>query len=331
MRPSVLGLLAAIPLGACIEDRLSVEIWTQIHADGSCTRRIEYRLERLDGENAGSSLPIPAAEDALRLLHRFPEGEAWAMTRESRGHARVVIAEAVSLPSPNDASGDYWRVRAPKAQPARNHVSFAFDEDREARCYDYSETLLDPASPVEAARSLAQALAKRDDDFALGWARALPAWGASRGELRRAFRERLAQPFLRDVAALASRPVHGPRERRELEGLFDRFSGLQADLLQALVASRPGVDAADLGEILDGIIAEFGDSIEKRNLEAGLPAPLELSAGRERIHFRATLVMPGPIVRANACVQGDTASWEFEQDDLYGRGFEMRAKAVSSR
>jgi len=32
------------PVG-CIEDRLSVDLFTQIHADGTCTRRVTYRLE----------------------------------------------------------------------------------------------------------------------------------------------------------------------------------------------------------------------------------------------------------------------------------------------
>jgi len=331
VRPHVLGLLAALPLSACIEDRLSVEIWTQLHSDGSCTRRIEYRLERVDGEKTDVPLPIPPSEDSLRLLHRFPGGEAWTITRESRADTRIVIAEAVSLPSPNDADGDYWRVRAPNAQPARNHVSFAFDQHGEALRYDYSETLLDPASPTEALRALAQALAKREDEFAERWARALPSWDGSRGELRRCFRERLAQPFLREVSALARRPVHGPRERRDLETLLDRFSELQADLLQALAAGSPGAAAGELREALDDVIEAIGDSIQKQSLNAGLPTPLDLSDRRTRIHFRATLVMPGPIVRANTCVQGDTATWEFEQDDLYGRGFEMWASSLTSR
>ena len=52
-------VLAASSL-ACIEDRMAVEIWTQIHADGSCSRRIEYRLERAD-DGRDSPLEIPDA------------------------------------------------------------------------------------------------------------------------------------------------------------------------------------------------------------------------------------------------------------------------------
>jgi hypothetical protein len=46
------------------------------------------------------------------------------------------------------------------------------------------------------------------------------------------------------------------------------------------------------------------------------------------VHFRATLLMPVPILRANACVTGDTAVWEFDEEDLFGRGFEMKAFAA---
>ena len=42
-----------------------------------------------------------------------------------------------------------------------------------------------------------------------------------------------------------------------------------------------------------------------------------------------TLLESLPIVSANACVSGDTAVWEFDQDDLYGRGFEMKASAAA--
>ena len=37
--------------------------------------------------------------------------------------------------------------------------------------------------------------------------------------------------------------------------------------------------------------------------------------------------MPVPVLRANACIAGDTVVWEFEEEDLYGRGFEMKALA----
>ena len=59
-----------------------------------------------------------------------------------------------------------------------------------------------------------------------------------------------------------------------------------------------------------------------------MPRMTGFEACRElKLRFRATLVMPVPIVSANACMSGDTAVWEFDQDDLYGRGFEMWARA----
>lgn len=331
-----LGLLLLVCSSpACIEDRLSVEIWTQIHADGSCARRIEYRLERVDTGKEDAPLEIPAAEDPFRPLHRFPSGDAWSVARDRRGLALQVTAEAGSLPSPNDLDGDYWRVRAPRGQAARNHVSFAISQEGDVAQYDFAETFLDPASPTESVRTLAQALVQREDEFAERWLRAAPESGVGRAELKRAFRERLAQPFAREVGALTSRPVHGPRERQDLEALFDRLGLLEAELLAAVHAAAPGADPDELRETADVVLNEMSGPIWKQIHEAGLPAPFglaeETAARATRIRFRATLVMPGPIVRANACVQGDTATWEFEQDDLYGRGFEMWARAVASR
>jgi hypothetical protein len=40
----------------CIENRLSVDVLTQFHADGTCTRRVEYRLERVDTEKEEEDL-----------------------------------------------------------------------------------------------------------------------------------------------------------------------------------------------------------------------------------------------------------------------------------
>jgi hypothetical protein len=37
--------------------------------------------------------------------------------------------------------------------------------------------------------------------------------------------------------------------------------------------------------------------------------------------------MPAPILRANTCFQGDVATWDFDSEDMYGRGFEMSAVA----
>jgi hypothetical protein len=75
------------------------------------------------------------------------------------------------------------------------------------------------------------------------------------------------------------------------------------------------------------IETRVGDTLIENLEAAGLP--LVLGQGELKLHFRATLVMPVPIVSANACVSGDTATWEFDQDDLYGRGFEMKASAIA--
>ena len=103
----------------------------------------------------------------------------------------------------------------------------------------------------------------------------------------------------------------------------------------AVQAAAPGADPDELRGTADAVLDEMSGPILKQIREAGLPAPFgladETAERTTRIRFRATLLMPGPIVRANTCVQGDTATWEFDQDDLYGRGFEMWARAASDR
>jgi hypothetical protein len=109
----------------------------------------------------------------------------------------------------------------------------------------------------------------------------------------------------------------------------------QAELLAALHASAPEADPDELRATADVVLEEMSGPIWKQIRDAGLPAPFGLadeSPGRAtRIRFRATLLMPGPIVRSNACADGESVSWEFEQDDLYGRGFEMWARAEVPR
>lgn len=322
MRTGTLVLLA-LPLTACIEERLDVELLTEVRTDGSCIRRVAYRFERADSETKDTLLPFQ--EDPL-LKHRFPSGEAWTVTRERDGEARAVIAESSSLASPNEIDGDYWRVRGPKAKPVRNYVSFAASEGSSAT-YDYSETFLDPASPVDALRALSQALLKSENEFATRWSRAISDRGPSRSDLRRAYRERLAAPFARDVAALAGRPVFGPRERRDLEALLERLDALDEDLVQVLADATAEIDAGVLRQTTQLVFDEMAETLAGE-IDALAELPTSVDGG---IRFRATLVMPGPIVRANACVVGDTATWEFDATDLYGRGFEMRARAVVSR
>jgi hypothetical protein len=120
----------ALPLAGCIETQLTVELFTQIHADGTCTRRIEYRLERVDPDKGNQRVAIRPEDDILRH-HRFPSGDPWLLREETETGLRVVVLEGV-LPTPARVDGDYFRARSPRAQSARNYVS-AFALPRHAR------------------------------------------------------------------------------------------------------------------------------------------------------------------------------------------------------
>jgi hypothetical protein len=319
-------MLLAVQLFAshCIENRLSVEMYTQVHGDGTCTRRLEYRLERVDTEKGDARVAIPAHEDVLVVQHRFPSGDPWRMRDESETGLHVIVLEAL-LPSPLAADGDYSRARTPRAQPARNFVSAFADPD--GGVYEYQEVLRDPSSPLAAARALSRTAVKRDEEFARAFAAALEAERAAprESDVRRAYREIFAEPFAREVAALAERPLYGPREKRELEALFDGLDRKQKDLAARLSSLTPGKPLEDVEAATDKSVSSLGDDLLGQLEAAGLPfaAPEGLQGAR----FHATLVMPAPILRANACVAGDTASWEFEEEDLFGRGFEMTAVA----
>jgi hypothetical protein len=214
----------------CIENRLSVELFTQIHADGSCTRRVEYRLERVDTDKGDVRVPIPPAEDPLRNQHRFPSGEPWQVREDERGRP---VHSPLATSSP------------PSSTPSTVSTSTR-------RCY-------------------------------------------------------------------------GPREKRELEALYDRLDDRQKDLAARLCALAPGTPPEEIEAAADASFKSLADGLLAQLDEAGLP--LVTPEGADSLRFRATLVMPAPIVRANTCVAGDTATWEFEEADLFGRGFEMKALA----
>ena len=309
---------------ACIENRVSVELFTQIHGDGTCTRRVEYRLERVDTNKGDLRVEIRPEDDPLRKWHRFPAGEPWQVREEAETGLHVIVLEAL-LPSPTAADGDFFRARAPRAQPARNVVS-AF-VDAEHGVYEYQEVLRDPSSPLAAARALSRAALKRDGEFADGFAEALAGKGTGPrdSDVRRAYRERLAEPFAREVALLAERPLYGPRERRDLDTLFDRIDEKQKDLADRLAAISPGTPPEEVAAAAEVSFNALGQGLLAQLEEAGLP--LFTPEGQGRLRLRATLVMPVPILRANACVTGDTVVWEFEEEDLFGRGFEMKALA----
>jgi hypothetical protein len=294
---------------------------TRVQVDGSCSRRVEYRLERVDVDAGGKRLRIPPAESPLRLLHRFPQGDGWTTREDLEGDVHTVVVEG-TVNSPNDLEGDYSRTAVPQGRPARNHVSFALDRGS----YDYSEIVVDPASPLAGARLLSQSLLKRQDEFAERLERVLDDPQVRRAELKRIFNQSFALPFSRDVAEIAGRPTFGPRERRQVEDLLDLLTQREGEMTAALQALLPGRAREDLERTLDDALEGWGGSVEKEFTAAGLPVPF--SDRTTKVRFKATLTLPAPIVRANTCFAGDTATWEFEGEDLYGRGFDMWARAV---
>jgi hypothetical protein len=321
----VLFLALALPLGGCIETRLSIDLFTQLHADGSCTRRISYRAERVDTGKADARVAIPADADPLRQFG-IPSGEPWRVSEEQELGLHVIIVEAL-LPSPAAFEGDFRRIRTKRAQPARNAVS-AF-ADPEHGVYEYQEVFNDPASPLAGARLLSRLALKADDDFARRFLEALPDRDLAprASELRRLFRERLAAPFAREVADLAERPFYGPRERNDLERIMDALDLKARDLNARILALAPGSSPEELASATDRALNAVGEVLLRATDAAGLPV-VSLEGGAT-VAFHATLVMPAPILRANTCVSGDTAEWEFEEGDLFGRGFEMKALATS--
>jgi hypothetical protein len=322
--PLVLLAVLALPVAACIENRVSVELFTQIHGDGTCTRRVEYRLERVDTNKGDMRVEIRPEDDVLVRWHRFPSGEPWQVREDRETGLHLIVLEAL-LPSPAGADGDFFRARTPRAQPARNVVSAFVDAEHGA--YEYQEVLRDPSSPLAAARALSRAAVKRDEAFAEGFAKALAGKGASprESDVRRAYRDELALPFAQEVALLAERPLYGPRERRDLDGLFDRLDEKQKALAARLSALAAGTPPEEIEAATEASFNAVGEALLAQLDEAGLP--LLTPEGADRLHFRATLVMPAPILRANTCVTGDTATWEFDEEDLFGRGFEMKALA----
>ena len=184
----------------------------------------------------------------------------------------MVVVEAL-LPSPAGADGDFFRARAPRAQPARNFVS-AF-VDPEHGFYEYQEVLRDPASPLAAARALSRAALKRDEAFAQGFTAALAdaAVAPRESDLRRAYRERLAEPFAREVALLAERPFYGPRERRDLDVLFDRIDDRQKDLAARLAALAPGTPPEEIDAAVEAAMNRLGDEPPRAARGGRAPAP----------------------------------------------------------
>ncbi len=320
----VLLLALVLPLAGCLETRISVDLFTQIHADGSSTRRVSYRAERVDTEKADARVAIPDDADPLRQFS-IPSGEPWRVQEEQELGLHVITVEAL-LPSPAAFEGDFRRARSKRAQPARNAVS-AF-ADPEHAVYEYQEVFSDPASPLAGARALSRLALKADDDFAKRFLEALSARDLAprESELRRLFRERLAAPFAREVGEVAERPFYGPRERHDLERILDSLETKQQDLSARILALAPSGSTDELSSASERALNAIGELLLGEVEGAGLPV-ISLE-GNADVKFHATLVMPAPILRANACVSGDTAEWEVEEGDLFGRGFEMKALAA---
>jgi hypothetical protein len=328
MRPARLARLGplalALALPGCLEQRLDVEVTTRVYADGSCLRRTEYRFERPTPE--GEAPPADPSREAspLRTLHRYPSGEPWQVRHDVTSNLHTVTSEAL-LPAPCGLDWDYWRVRTPGASlAARNRVSFAMQgEDGSERSYDYLETFVDPASPLAANRRLIELLARSEEAFADRFRRELGPAAPRSADVRREFRERLVIPAARRLAEIAERGLYGPREKRDLEDSLEPIAeALEIALIGRARAADPGNVKKAIEAAMEAVIEPAAEQLEREGLQV-----IELFS-RRTVHFKVTLVMPAPVVRANACIQGDTVTWEFDQDDLYGRGFEMWARAV---
>jgi hypothetical protein len=322
-------LLASLSSNACVEDRLIVDINTVIHGDGSCTRHVLYKLERTS-DDGGDPADLSLDQDPLRLLHRYPTGDPWTVQQDVKARSHTVTLDG-RFPSANEIGWDYWRAANPKAAPARNHFSFAMDGDDTNTRYEYSETFIDPASPLQGFRLLAQLLSQREEAFARQLGGQLDGMALRRREVVRAFHDTVTVPFVTEVSRLSSGPVFGPREKAELASILDRLDPLSEAFVERLLPLAPGLTPERAKKAIDGAFeATFGDSLSADLAAAGLPLPFFGSDNpAHAIHFHVTLVMPAPIARANTCTQGDTATWEFDGDDIYGRGFEMWAVAGS--
>ena len=325
----LLAVAAALQGVACFQERLDVEISTRIHPDGSCERRIEYRLEHSDTDKSGARVrvPIDPGKDGLRRLHRFPSAEPWRVRDESGPESHVVVAEAF-LPSPNDVGSDYSRTLSPRAPAASNSISYGCEKGEGAVC-EYAELFFDPASPPAVIRGAARFLLAHDDDLAKSLAGALGSAAPSTKVLKRVYRERFAKPLADEAERLSRWVFFGPRERSEFEALLADTEERTKDLALAVseLAPAAGPDAAQeaVKESLDALFDRF--TKETPGAEEALDFG---STKRGRVHFKFTLVMPGPILRANTCFSGDTATWEFDDEDLYVHGFDVRARAAAS-
>lgn len=226
-------------LNGCISSELSVDIHTKVYADGSCQRRIEYRLERTAGDDSFRQSPD---QDPLRRFFRLPSGPTWSVDEKVDDDLHVASAEAF-LRSPNEIGSDYFRSRGPKGQPSRNSVSFGFDA--EASRYEYLETVQDTNSPVLGALRIAEAAQKRDSAFGEALENALRG-RVRRDDARKVFRDSF-RPAVEGLRALSTRPLFGPREKRELEELLKKLDD-EEGTKETLLPLAAGVGKDEMAE-----------------------------------------------------------------------------------
>ncbi len=322
----ILTLLLASSGTACLQDRLTVDLTTVVHGDGTCSRRVAYRLVPSD---AGGDPAEPPQRDAdpFRSILRVPTAEPWNVHTELDSTNPSITMEG-DFPSPNAIEWDYWRPTRPHLAAARNYFSFAMDSGGESTRFSYVETWLDPAAPFQMLRFLASTLVRHEERLAADAVRRIRSSALRKKDVRAAIHETVTLPFTRRVARIAARPVFGPRERAETAATLDTLDW--RDAVARLQGLDPSLDAAEVTDALDSALGSLWDAMGPELEAAGLPPTLVDPALDEHpIHVHATLVMPAPIVRANTCFQGDTATWDFDGEDLYGRGFEMSAVAAA--
>lgn len=201
--------------------------------------------------------------------------------------------------------------------------------DPDEGVFEYHEVLRDPVSLLAALRVLSHRLPARDGDFAGAF---LESFADRKGvpsarQLSERYLEDLALPFARDVASIARRPVYGVREQRAVERVLDSLDGRSQTLAGGIAPLVPDGTPDEVEGAVSSALDRIGESLAGELESSGLF--VNLGGRRDRVHFRATVVMPFPIARANTCAQGDTAVWEFDGEELGGNGFEMRALALA--
>jgi hypothetical protein len=332
MKLALLGLPAAILLstGSCPDSRpkLDVTFYTQIAADGGCTRRTEYRLRRTSDRNKDApGFDQAPRTDPLRMAFRFPTGDRWTITDKAAADAHDVSLDAF-LASANDLGWDYWRQDKPQAPAARNHVSFGMAGSE----YEYAEWIADPNGPVEAMQKYVELMERLVDKLASSTASRLADRHLSAADVRKAYTDECLTPIRRQIS-LADRPLYGPAEKENLAQIAKILETCDKGVVSALLALSPG-DEEPIREALKRINDDPTTQTEAEQIGSALYAAFDAEPFDDDgvdIRFHATVVMPAPIVRANTCYQGDTARWDFTQADLYRRGFEMRVVARTPR